>query len=116
MGIGAQDSRPGQAGPEMKRGEDRPPAFEVEVAACAQEMYFRTVGDVEWRTEGTANIERTGRRDGLPSPVLPHVRYKEVRVSTRIAASLAEPEIGQSPGLCEVEPRNRQGGDSSAVG
>jgi hypothetical protein len=99
MGVRAQDSRPGQAWLEVKRGEDRPPAFELQAAARAKEITFRVVGEVEWRTEGTAHVERAGRHDGLPSPVLPHVRYTNVCVSTRIAAFLDEPEINHSPGL-----------------
>ena len=72
----------------MSPGKERPPDLEIEVAAQAQEITFRVVGDVEWRTEGVARVDRVRRRDGLPSPVRPHVRYRNVHVSTSLKAWL----------------------------
>jgi len=74
----------------MTDGKHRPPAFELQVTARAREVTFRVVGDVTWRTEGTGNVERTGTRDGLPCPALPHTRYTDVQVSTHINAWLSE--------------------------
>jgi hypothetical protein len=72
----------------VKPGKNRPPDFEIEVAAQAREITFRVVGDVGWRTEGVARVDRVRRRDGLPSPVRPHVRYRNVHVSTSLKAWL----------------------------
>jgi hypothetical protein len=86
--------------------KDRPPNFEFKAAARAREATFRAVGDVEWRTEGTARVERTGRRAGLPSPVRPHIRYTDVRVSTHIKAWLDETRasMGKSTRSARVDP------------
>jgi hypothetical protein len=72
----------------VKPGKNRPPDFEIEAAAQAREITFRVVDDVEWRTEGIARVDRVRRRDGLPSPVRPHVRYRNVHVSTSLEAWL----------------------------
>ena len=72
----------------MRLGKERRPDLEFEAAARAREITFRVVGDVEWRTEGVARVDRVRRRDGLPSPVRPHVRYRDVHVSTSIKAWL----------------------------
>jgi hypothetical protein len=103
-------------------GKDCPPTFEIEVRARAREMTFRVVGDVTWRTEGTGHVERTGRRDGLPFPALPHVRYTDVQVSTHIKAWLNETgqPSGQPPPGMNVDGRstgtNADGGDPAAPG
>ena len=82
----------------MTDRKDRPPAFELQVAARAREIIFRKVGDVTWRTESTGHVERIVRRDGLPSPVLPHTPYTDVHVSTHIKAWLKETgEPGMQP-------------------
>ncbi len=70
----------------MRRGKNDRPALEFQARAHAREIYFYIVGDPQTHTEGTARVEQVRQRDGLPSPVLPHVRYKDVRISTRIAA------------------------------
>jgi hypothetical protein len=72
----------------VKPDKNRPPDFEIEAAAQAREITFRVVDDVEWRTEGVARVDRVRRRDGLPSPVRPHVRYRNVHVSTSLKAWL----------------------------
>ena len=74
----------------MTDGKHRPPAFELQVTARAREVTFRVVGDVTWSTEGTGDVEWTGRRDGLPRPALPDTRYTDVQVSTHIKAWLSE--------------------------
>jgi hypothetical protein len=71
----------------MSSHEERPPAFEFKVAARAGEICFRVVGDPQVRTEGVSYVEER-QRDGLPSPILPNVRYKDVRVSAHITAWL----------------------------
>jgi hypothetical protein len=75
---------------------DGPPAFEVKVAARAAEITFHAVDDVEWRTEGTARVHRTRRRDGLPSPVRPGVRYTDIRISSHLQAWLQESPPGDT--------------------
>jgi hypothetical protein len=97
--------------------KDCPPTFELEVRARAREVTFRVIGDVTWRTEGTGHVERTGRRDGLPFPALPHVWYTDVHVSTHIKAWLnetAQPS-GQPPPGSNVGGKpagtNADGGD-----
>lgn len=72
------------------RGDCRPD-FEFAASARAQEATFRVVGEVECRTEGTARVERTARREGLPRPVRPYIRYTGIQVSTRIRAWLEDP-------------------------
>ena len=88
----------------MRPGEERPPDFEFEVAARAREITFRTVGEVEWRTEGVARVDRVRRRDGLPSPVRPHVRYRNVYVSTSLKAWLGGDQAHAS---ADTPPRGR---------
>jgi hypothetical protein len=72
--------------------QDWPPAFELKVAARAQEAIFSVVGDAKWRTEGLADAERTGYRDGLPAGLCPHAQYTNIRVSSHIKAWLNETE------------------------
>ena len=55
----------------MTDHKDRPPAFELQAAARAREITFHEVGDVTWRTANTGHVERTGQREGLPSPIPP---------------------------------------------
>jgi hypothetical protein len=83
----------------MTDATDRSPAFELKVTARAREATFRKVCDVTWRTKGAGHVERTGRRDGLPSPVLAHTRYTDVHVSTHINAWLTKPDLraGEAP-------------------
>lgn len=76
----------------MRRGAAGPPTFELKVAARAREVCFRVVGDPQTRTEGPVRVERERLREGLPSPVQPHVRYKNVRVATEIVAWLVSPD------------------------
>lgn len=96
QGLDEGTSRPAQQEPQAtwgvtrKRAAKCPPTFELEVRARARQITFRVVGDVTWRTEGTARVERTGSRDGLPRPVLPHVRYTDVHVSAHVKAWLNE--------------------------
>jgi hypothetical protein len=119
---GHQEPFENQGGLEVTDGKDCPPTFEIEVRARAREMTFRVVGDVTWRTEGTGHVERTGRRDGLPFPALPHVRYTDVQVSTHIKAWLNETgqPSGQPPPGTNVDGRstgtNADGGDPAAPG
>jgi hypothetical protein len=80
----------------VRPGKERLPDFEFEVAARAREITFRVVGDVEWRTEGVARVDRVRRRDGLPSRVRPHVRYRNVHVSTSLKAWLDEDQTHAS--------------------
>ena len=87
----------------MKPGKNRPPDFEIEVAAQAREITFRVVDDVEWRTEGVARVDRVRRRDGLPSPVRPHVRYRNVHVATSLKAWL---DGDQTHAPVDVPPRS----------
>lgn len=79
----------------MNDRKDRPPDFEFKVGARVREATFHVVRDVEWRTEGTGNVERTGRRAGLPSPVRPHITYADVRVSAHIKAWLDRTGISE---------------------
>ena len=72
----------------MRPGKERVPDFEFEAAARAREITFRVVGDVECRPERVARVDRVRRRDGLPSRAGPHVRYRNVRVSTSLKAWL----------------------------
>ena len=74
----------------MTDHKDRPPAFELQAAARAREITFHEVGDVTWRTANTGHVERTGQRDGLPSPIPPHTRYTDIHISTHIKAWLNE--------------------------
>jgi hypothetical protein len=74
----------------MRRGEERPPVFELKFSARASEITFHVAGDVEWRTEGSAHAELVRRREGLPAPVRPHVCYHDVRVATWVKAWLDE--------------------------
>lgn len=80
----------------MNDGEDRRPDFEFTVRARAREVTFRVVGDVEWRTEGTARVERADRREGLPRPLRPGSRYTDVHVSTQIKAWLEDPGVTEA--------------------
>ena len=75
----------------MTDATDPSPVFELKLRVRAREATFHQVGDVTWHTEGTGHVERTGRRDGLPSPVRPHTRYTDVHVSTHIKAWPTKP-------------------------
>lgn len=75
----------------MNDRRDRRPDFEFAASVRAQEATFRVVGEVECHTEGTARVERTGRREGLPRPVRPYIRYTGIQVSTHIKAWLEDP-------------------------
>jgi hypothetical protein len=72
----------------MRRDKNDRPALEFQARAHAREIYFYVVGEPETHTEGTTRVEHVRERDGLPSPVMPHVRYKDVHISTHIAAWL----------------------------
>ncbi len=85
---------PKAAGTEMSGGMDRPRrVFELEFRAWARDICFRLPGDAQIETEGAAHLERVTQRDNLPVPVAPAVRYKNVRVSTRIVAWLDVPDL-----------------------
>lgn len=87
----------------MRPGKERLPDLEFDVAAWAREITFRVVSDIEWRTEGVARVDRVRRRDGLPSRVRPHMRYRNVHVSTSLKAWLDE---DQAPASADALPRS----------
>ncbi len=72
----------------MRRRKRPRPDLGFEARAHARQLCFHVVGEPETRTDGTARVEQARQRDGLPSPVLPHVLYKDVGVSTHVAAWL----------------------------
>jgi hypothetical protein len=88
MGFRTQDNRVGQGQLAMKRRDDDQPLLELQARAHAREICFYVVGDPQTHTEGTVRSERETQRDGLPSRILPNVRYKDVQISIRIAVWL----------------------------
>jgi hypothetical protein len=71
------------------------PLLELQARAHAREICFYVVGDPQTHTEGAVEAEQVTQRDGLPSRILPNVRYRDVQISTRIAVWLTlVPEAG----------------------
>jgi hypothetical protein len=72
----------------VRRRKNDQPLLELQARAHAQEICFYVVGDPQTHTEGAVRAEQVTQRDGLPSRILPNVRYKDVQISTRIAVWL----------------------------
>ena len=81
----------------MRAGKERPPAFELDVAAEAKHIRFLVPGRTSIQSEGVAQVDRVGQRRGLPDRVRPGARSAEVHAAFRIAAWLVDAEgSGQS--------------------
>jgi len=74
----------------MGAGKERPPAFELDVAADAETINFPVPGRCHTRSEGVASAEHSVRRKELPNRVRQDEHYTDVHASLRIAAWLED--------------------------
>ncbi|MGN6792849.1 MAG: hypothetical protein ACTHJW_10750 [Streptosporangiaceae bacterium] len=74
----------------MGKGKERPPAFELDAAADAEQIQFLVPGRTDTRSEGVALVEHKGQRSGLPDRVRPDACYTAVHASFRVAAWLED--------------------------
>jgi hypothetical protein len=81
----------------MPAGKERPPAFELDVAAEAMYIRFLVPGRTHTHSEGVAPVDHTGQRRGLPDRVRQGARSTDVHATFRIAAWLVNADAsGQS--------------------
>jgi hypothetical protein len=81
----------------MPAGKERPPAFELDVAAEAKHIRFLVPGRTHTHSEGVASIDHVGQRRGLPDGVRQGAGSTDVYATFRIAAWLVDADAsGQS--------------------
>jgi hypothetical protein len=84
-------------GGHMPAGKQRPPAFELDVAAEAKHIRFLVPGRTHTQSEGVAAVDHIGQRRGLADRVRPGARCTDVHATFRIAAWLVDADAsGQS--------------------
>jgi len=81
----------------MPAGKERPPAFELNVAAEAQYIRFLVPGNTRTQSEGAAQVDHIGQRHGLPNRVRQGARSTDVHATFRIAAWLVDAEASGEP-------------------
>ena len=74
----------------MPAGKERPPAFELGVAAEAQHIRFLVPGRTHVRSEGVAPVDHIGQRRGLSDRVRQGSCCTDVHAAFRIAAWLVD--------------------------
>ncbi len=74
----------------MPAGKERPPAFELDVAAEAKHIRFLVPGRTRTHSEGVAPVDHIGQRRGLPDRVRQGARSTDVHATFRIAAWLVD--------------------------
>ncbi|MBO2462083.1 hypothetical protein [Actinomadura violacea] len=77
----------------------REPDVEIGASVEADEVVFREKPDVEEQAGAAPEGESGARteRENLPRPAEVNVTYRDVRVSHRLSARLAEPEPEPEP-------------------